>query len=113
VKITKDQTVREVKAAFSKYFTGLKIEFYSKKHEPAQASSNAYIIADEKKLMELSTVHVPIDIPINGSMMVSELETLFEMKGLHAQVFRKSNDVWIQTTATDSYTLNKQQELSN
>jgi hypothetical protein len=42
-------------------------------------------------------------------MKVSELEELFEeVFGLSVQVFRKSGESWLQTTTTDSWTLNQQ-----
>jgi hypothetical protein len=46
---------------------------------------------------------------IHKEMKVAELETAFEkIFGLSVQVFRKSEGIWIQTTASDSWTLNRQ-----
>jgi hypothetical protein len=40
---------------------------------------------------------------------VHELETLFQNRlGLYIQVFRKSGKVWLETTATDDWSLFKQ-----
>ncbi len=42
-------------------------------------------------------------------MSVSELEQLFLTKyGLNAQVFRRSGNLWLQTSATDHWTLAEQ-----
>jgi hypothetical protein len=42
-------------------------------------------------------------------MKVSELEELFqEVFGLSVQIFRKSGENWLQTTTTDFWTLNQQ-----
>jgi hypothetical protein len=50
-------------------------------------------------------------------MTVQELERVFQDElGLYVQVFRKSGKVWLETTATDNWSLYKQnmegQELS-
>ncbi len=42
-------------------------------------------------------------------MSVDNLETyLEETFALHAQVFRKSGDIWLQTSVTDHWSLNDQ-----
>ena len=49
-------------------------------------------------------------ISIHGNLKTSTLEKLFEEElGLHIQVYKKSNNTWIQTTATDDWTLSQQE----
>jgi hypothetical protein len=44
-------------------------------------------------------------------MKVSELENLFKRKyKLNIQVFRKSGNAWLETTVTDAWTLDKQNQ---
>ena len=44
-------------------------------------------------------------------MKVSELEKAFsDIFGLNVQVFRKSNNMWLQTTITDKWSLEKQNQ---
>jgi hypothetical protein len=44
-------------------------------------------------------------------MTVQELERVFQEElGLFIQVFRRSGKVWLETTATDNWTLFKQNE---
>ena len=44
-------------------------------------------------------------------MSVTELETMFrENFGLYVQVFRRSGKLWLETTATDSWTLTVQND---
>ena len=44
-------------------------------------------------------------------MTVTDLEQNFsDVYGLSIQVFRKSGDVWLETTITDGWTLEKQNE---
>ena len=49
------------------------------------------------------------DIQINEEMKVIELEKLFKDKfKLAVQVFRKSGNLWLETTMTDNWTLAQQ-----
>ena len=42
---------------------------------------------------------------------MTELEVVFEdVFGLHVQIFRKSGDIWLQTSSTDHWTLEHHQE---
>ncbi len=51
-------------------------------------------------------------VVVSNKMTVAEVEALFEEKlGLHIQLFRKTGINWIETTRTDHYTLEKQQEI--
>lgn len=44
-------------------------------------------------------------------MTVSELEQHFaDVYGLSVQVFRKSGEVWLETTTTDNWSLEKQNQ---
>lgn len=113
MKIELKHSLKEIKTEFSKLFEGLKIEFYKKAHNNAEGSSNTLILDDDLTIEELTSKLSSFEIPVEGKMMVSEVETLFKQKGLNIQVFRRVGDVWIQTTSTDSYSLNKQKSLSN
>ncbi len=49
------------------------------------------------------------DFRIDSKLPVGEFEQKFLAKyGLNVQVFRKSGNLWMQTTATDSWTLAEQ-----
>ena len=44
-------------------------------------------------------------------MVVSDVESAFENTfGIHAQIFRKQNNVWLLTSNTDSWTIAEQIE---
>jgi hypothetical protein len=46
---------------------------------------------------------------IEADMPTWQLERLFEQEfGLHVQVFRKSGNIWLMTTVSDSLTLEEQ-----
>jgi len=49
------------------------------------------------------------DLEFDGTMKVNELEKLLKDEfSLAAQVFRKSGNIWLETTITDNWTLNQQ-----
>ena len=62
-----------------------------------------------KTLFECRTVHNSGNITVTPQMTVNELEQSFsDVYGLNAQVFRRSGKAWLETTVTDGWTLEKQ-----
>ena len=109
MKISDSKTIADVQTDFRSKFQGLKIEFYKEKHDDRKGSPAADQWPASKKLAEIRTQHNRGDIVLDPNMKVSELEAAFEDKfGLHVQVFRKSKNLWLQTSVTDEWTLQKQ-----
>jgi hypothetical protein len=62
-----------------------------------------------RSLESYRTTNKTGSIVISPQMTVLDLEQHFKMiYGLSAQVFRKSGKVWLETTVTDSWTLEEQ-----
>ena len=109
--ITPDTHLFNIQLAFSEHFPKLKIDFFKSKHDKNELSS----INDE--MME-DFVMKDVNPEFKGKVLifldhekVSEFEQRMEQDfGLHIQVFRKSNIIWIQTSTTDDWTLQKQME---
>ncbi len=98
----------EVQIEFQKMFPNLKIEFYAHKHKVGKGSLKEDLLNDQLFLSEIRNGHSG-HLSIHKDMKVSELETAFEeVFGLSVQVFRKSEGIWIQTTASDGWTLDEQ-----
>lgn len=107
--INDQQRIEQVSNLFSERFPFLKLEFFSKKHESGEASSGKSLIPRNLTLGECRTVHNSGEINISPDMKVGELEQLLSTDyGLGVQVFRKSGAVWLETTLTDSWTLEEQ-----
>ena len=68
------------------------------------------LIADTKQtLEEVRHLHRPGHVSINGHLKASTLEKNFrDTYGINVQVFRKSGNIWLETTVTDDWTLSKQ-----
>ncbi len=115
--IIDNKKIKTLQDEFNSVFPYLKIEFFSRSHQPGKGSPKSMIKSPDKTLAECRLLHEG-QMSITPSMTVTELEQEFEkIYGLHIQVFRKSGQVWLETSVTDGWTLdmqNKQGEsLSN
>jgi hypothetical protein len=111
MRISDNKRLLDVKREFSEKFPFLKIEFYRRQHEVHQGSPERHHIPAETTIGEARLVHEEGELSINGHLKVSTLEqNFFEKFGLNVQVFRKSGNLWLQTTATDDWTLAEQNE---
>jgi hypothetical protein len=95
--------------AFSSLFPYLKLEFFSQTSKKVVAATKNKSAQLNKKLAEYKPVKLPASIVISGTSTVKELEKQFaELYGLGVQVLRKSGNMWLETSITDSWTLEKQ-----
>lgn len=111
MKLGKETTTEEIKAAFNKQYPMLKLEFYSKEHLAFKGSKEEYRIDADLSLEALNKDIEAGILDINDQLTVAALEQVFEERfGLHVQVYRKSGDQWMQTSITDNWTLGKQEK---
>ncbi|MFM7016742.1 MAG: hypothetical protein ACKOX3_10490 [Bacteroidota bacterium] len=101
----------EIQREFSGLFPFLKIEFFKIPHKVGQGLTKDLIINSNKLVKDCSTVKKGGVIEFSKSTPVSDLELkFFKDFKLSVQVFRKAGRVWLETTATDSWTLAQQNE---
>lgn len=104
--ISDDKTLKQVQSEFSGKFPNLKIEFYKDAHQAGEGSPARAMLDAEKTIAQVRNVHSEGDLSIDGHKLVKTLESDFlEKYGLNVQVFRKSCDLWLQTTSTDEWSL--------
>lgn len=109
IKINDQLTIEEIQKRFSEHFPFLNLEFYSRMHEPGEGSAERVKLGKSLTIGAARTLENAGEISIRGNQKVSTLEQSFhEHYGLNVQVFRKSANVWIQTTTTDDWTLSEQ-----
>ncbi|MBX3163553.1 MAG: hypothetical protein KF900_03675 [Bacteroidetes bacterium] len=107
--INDSRKISSIQKKFNDEFPYLKIEFFSKPHKIGGSSPKKLMMESSKTLGECRTVHKSGTISIVPQMTVGELEQNFkDMFGLWVQVFRKSGRVWLETSVTDNWTLEKQ-----
>lgn len=110
--ISDNKRISEIQAEFQKKFPYLKLEFYLTPHKEGEVTANAALIDPAKTIAEVRSVHSEGELSINGHLKVSTLEANFrEQYGLNVQVFRRSRKIWLQTTATDEWTLSEQNNV--
>lgn len=111
IEINDHRKIFAIQEEFSKLFPWLKLEFFEKPHRIGGPSPKKDIVSSSKTLGQCRTVHDSGAITISPGMTVAELEQSFrDVYGLSVQVFRKSGKSWLETTVTDSWTLEKQNE---
>lgn len=109
MKITKFTTVQHIFNVFNTAFPYLKLEFYTHSHADGEGSRKEDQLSHNTLISTLNpSLHDTI-VEFDEEMTVADLEKLMKEKyKLNIQVFRKSSDLWLQTTATDHWTLGKQ-----
>ncbi|TAL63294.1 MAG: hypothetical protein EPN85_00565 [Bacteroidetes bacterium] len=111
IQINDKRKIFAIQEEFGKTFPYLKIEFFAKPHRVGGASSKKIMKHPSKTLGECRTIHSDGIITITSGMTVADLEQNFrDIYGLSVQVFRKSGQAWLETTVTDGWTLEKQNQ---
>ena len=109
--INKDKRLSQIQDEFNGMFPFLKLEFYYSFHKAGEGSNKKAVLNNSLKVADVCNLSNSGSISITGAMKVSELEKKFrDTYGLSVQVFRKSNNLWLQTTITDSWPLAKQNQ---
>lgn len=106
--IKKDMQVKDLKKQFHAYYPQMKIEVFRTTHDVEGGNSKANLISNDVSLSEL-TGGLEGEVEFVGSISVAEFEQRFA-DGFHLniQVFRKSGDVYIETTKTDDWSLDQE-----
>lgn len=111
ITVNKNKQLKTIQEEFQKCFPFLKLEFYANSHRSSEGSAKKNLLNNNLTVGETPKFNKDNTIRIQKSMKVSELEkAFFEIFGLNVQVFRKSNNLWLQTTITDNWSLEKQNQ---
>jgi hypothetical protein len=109
--INSKQTISGVQQQFNDAFQFLKLEFFNQPPISGIGNAKNKMIIRDMKLNEIQILSKSGKIIITNNMTVSSLEKCFINDfGLYVQVFRKSGKIWLETTATDNWTLEQQNE---
>ncbi|HPH86447.1 MAG TPA: hypothetical protein PLC48_13345 [Ferruginibacter sp.] len=107
--IKTESFLKEIQAAFNQHYPYLKIEFFSKRHADRKLSPETAKLDNGKTIRDAAVFFDPADISINADRTVSALEKDFWIQfGLAIQVYRNSNGLWLETSATDTWSLDQQ-----
>lgn len=107
--ITDSKTIREIQHEFNAAFPFLKLEFFDEMPVENKSLPKSKMFTNDKRLGAIRAMHNESKITITRDEKVAALERkLWEVFGLSAQVFRKSGNLWIETSLTDNWTLEQQ-----
>lgn len=112
LEINGERLISEIQKDFCAVYPFLKVEFFK----------NGNIRKDRYPANNIIPHNQPVktawhwkkdlgSLAINDDMTVTDLETaLIDQFGLSAQVFRRSGNLWLETTITDYWTLKQQND---
>lgn len=103
--IEKQTLTEDVKKIFTTSYPFLKIELYKKQVTDIDVSIKKEPVNSLYKFIGRKDKTI---IDISYEVTVAELENQFASIGLMAEVFRKSGNVWVETSLTDNWTLQQQ-----
>jgi len=107
--IAPNRLICDIQREFNKVFPYLKLEFFNNRSFSRSDFSSSQLIPNNKKIGDSQLVITDGDIDITEEMKVIELERIFKQDfSLAVQVFRKSGNLWLETTMTDDWSLHQQ-----
>jgi hypothetical protein len=111
ITIKKDWSVKNVQDQFKALFPFLKIEFLKTFPNTKAVYKTKYAMPDDP-FKRIPGFINDGRISIYSKQSIISLENNFkEHFGLSAQVFRRSGNVWIETTLTEDWTLEQQNKI--
>ncbi|MBI2729406.1 MAG: hypothetical protein HYX40_01405 [Sphingobacteriales bacterium] len=104
-------SVRDLQFAFNNLFPFLKMEFFRNGTVVEKMYALNKLLPASSTIGEIWKKKEAAEIEISDNTKVKELENTFMDKfGLTIQIFRKSGNLWLETTMTDNWTLKQQNE---
>jgi hypothetical protein len=101
----------EIQKEFTQLFPYLKLMFFAHTHKQGEPSSHDDLLSPELTVQEAGVFDGHAQFDILPSMAVSALEKDFQKHyKIGVQVFRRSGNVWLQTSVTDNWSLETQNE---
>ena len=109
LKIAPNRYISEVQKEFNAEFPYLKLSFFGQNSNSSHRFSSHQMITGDKKLGDSFKKLSANIIQIEENMKVKEVEKVFKDKcNLHVKIFRKSGNLWLETTMTDNWSLLQQ-----
>lgn len=111
--INGERFVKDIQLDFSMAYPYLRLEFFRINGMNKNQAVKQNQVKHDQQLRLAKGVDIKKgDLLIEDSMSVAELEKAFKDKfGLLTQVFRRSGNIWLETTITDSWSLRQQNDL--
>lgn len=109
MKVTNDRTLADLQKDFEKVFPYLRIQFYNTNYQQGRSCAACHLLDAQLTIGSVQEKNTTGFFTLDEDMTVGTFEQLFwDLYGLHIQVFRKSYGKWLQTWATDNWSLSDQ-----
>lgn len=109
--ISEEAVVGDIQERFQEFYPYLKLVFYRNPHIKGEGTPKKEIVAPDTPIDKIRMIHSFgwLDISYYRTALAVEHDFSYEY-GLNAQILRRSGDLWLETTVSDSWTL---EELNN
>jgi len=109
--IAPNRLISDIQKEFNEAFPFLKIEFFKTRSFSRSDFMAHQIIPSQRRIGDGQQAITDGDIEVVEEMKVKDLEQIFKDQfSLAMQVFRKSGNLWLETTMTDNWTLQQQND---
>lgn len=109
--ISKDWKIKDIQNEFQNHFPFLKIEFYKSRKDASGSNVKFEKLSPFIPVVSMDSAKVPLEIPLSEDKKVSDLKQLFkDTFDCSIVIFRKSGNHWIETSFTEDWTLEQQNE---
>jgi len=107
--ISPDKLISDIQKEFSSSFPFLKLEFFQSRKHKLPHTYPIKVLPITQKIGEIQRGIKAAELSVDSAMKVKDLENNFQdVFSLTVQVFRKSGNLWLETTMTDDWTLQQQ-----
>jgi len=111
IKIIEDDIIRNIEQEFRKQYAYLKLQFYKNPHGEGEPSPVKERLNAALPIEEVTMFHTAGKINTSPGRTVAQVEhDFYHFLGLCVQILRQSGDLWIETTGTDQWTLQQQND---
>jgi hypothetical protein len=103
-----DTPVKALQDKFNALYPFLQLHFIKTFREDGKPLKKIVKGLPEQRLSEITGTLVPGMVSIEGTCTVAEILDNFRSHGLAVQVYRKSGTLWVETSLTEDWTLERQ-----
>lgn len=104
--ISEEAVVADIQKRFQEFYPNLKLAFYRKPHTKGECSPKEEMVPPDTPIDKIRMIHNFGWLDISYYRLAAAVEHDFSYQfGLSVQIIRRSGDLWLETTTTDSWTL--------
>jgi hypothetical protein len=108
LRIENQTSVSDLQKQFNTYFPYLQLEFFTAMKVTGKSQKAVRVSPNQQIRLLLPGIYRPVQLGVNSETTVGDLLKSFKDIGLNAQISRRSGNLWIETTFTDDWTLERQ-----